>query len=429
MAEKVKFKYGTSAQYASATKDENTLYFVYEDSASQGRLYKGNVEITSEVADIVISTETNGKKTMTISYVNDKGVVVTMLSDNAASKLAEFYNANNTLIATGTLNGFVKLSDSTNSTSAASEGIAATPKAVKDALDAAKAYADDVVSGGLAGLTGAMVLMGTVSNQSDLAALKNVKKGYTYIVSGVPVGDTASIGGHNVENGDKLIAAKDSPSATTAGDWYVTQANVEGAVTATNVLGDGYVVIGDGKRGVKTLDSKGKGGKVLKVNSSTETPEWADDTDTTYTLSSSNATVTLTPSSGSAQSIEVNNVKNAGTASKLGTSTKGSATKPIYLNAGTPTECSPYAGGTKVTLNGTAKGASDASFYAPTGAGTKGQYLESNGSGAPVWVTKDTVVTENSTNLVTSGAVYSGVVGAIEDAFDEYLVWQPIATA
>lgn len=38
--------------------------------------------------------------------------------------------------------GHVKLSDSTSSTSAASSGIAASPKAVKDALDAAKSYAD-----------------------------------------------------------------------------------------------------------------------------------------------------------------------------------------------------------------------------------------------------------------------------------------------
>lgn len=44
-----------------------------------------------------------------------------------------------------------------------------------------------------------------------------------------------------------------------------------------------------------------------------------------------------------------------------------------------------YAGGTKVTLNGTDKGASTASFYAPTGAGTSGQWLKSNGSGAPSW--------------------------------------------
>ena len=66
---------------------------------------------------------------------------------------------------------------------------------------------------------------------------------------------------------------------------------------------------------------------------------------------------------------------------------KGSTTAPVYFNSsGEPTQGSTYAGGTKVTLNGTAKGASTASFYAPTGAGTSGQYLISSG-GAPTWTT------------------------------------------
>lgn len=45
---------------------------------------------------------------------------------------------------------------------------------------------------------------------------------------------------------------------------------------------------------------------------------------------------------------------------------------------------STYAGGTAVTLNGTSKAASTASFYAPTTAGTSGQYLKSTG-GVPEW--------------------------------------------
>lgn len=76
----------------------------------------------------------------------------------------------------------------------------------------------------------------------------------------------------------------------------------------------------------------------------------------------------------------------ADVATKLGTSTLGSATKPIYLSSGTATECSTYAGGTAVTLNGSSKAASTASFYAPTSAGTAGYLLSSNGSGAPTWL-------------------------------------------
>ena len=49
---------------------------------------------------------------------------------------------------------------------------------------------------------------------------------------------------------------------------------------------------------------------------------------------------------------------------------------------------STYAGGTAVTLNGTSKAASTASFYAPTSAGTSGYVLKSNGSGSPSWSRK-----------------------------------------
>lgn len=72
----------------------------------------------------------------------------------------------------------------------------------------------------------------------------------------------------------------------------------------------------------------------------------------------------------------------------------GSSSKPVYTSAdGTFAECSSYAGGTAVTLNGTSKAASTASLYAPTGAGTSGQFLQSNGSGAPSWVSAASVET------------------------------------
>lgn len=86
-------------------------------------------------------------------------------------------------------------------------------------------------------------------------------------------------------------------------------------------------------------------------------------------------------------SVTINNVANAGTASKLGSSTVGSATKPIYLNGGAPAECNQYAGGTEVTLNGVNKSSKFVSFYAPTSAGAKGQILVSGGASntAPTW--------------------------------------------
>ncbi len=88
--------------------------------------------------------------------------------------------------------------------------------------------------------------------------------------------------------------------------------------------------------------------------------------------------------------------------------TAGSGSTPIYISSGVVTACSTYAGGTKVTLNGTNKGASTASFYAPTTAGTSGYLLQSNGSGAPTWksntrataaVSADTTPTDASVTM------------------------------
>lgn len=75
----------------------------------------------------------------------------------------------------------------------------------------------------------------------------------------------------------------------------------------------------------------------------------------------------------------------------------GSTTKPVYTSAaGTFAECSTYAGGTAVTLNGSSKAGSTASFYAPTSAGTSGYYLKSNGSGAPEWAAFPTIPSKMS---------------------------------
>ena len=123
--------------------------------------------------------------------------------------------------------------------------------------------------------------------------------------------------------------------------------------------------------------------------------------------------------------VTINNVSNATTASKLGTTTVGATTIPIYLSNGSPIQCDTYAGGTAVTLNGTNKGARTASFYAPTVAGTSGQILVSKGANtAPAWSSWTTagflktnasgVVSVDSTKYapsanLTAGGTYSVV--------------------
>lgn len=84
----------------------------------------------------------------------------------------------------------------------------------------------------------------------------------------------------------------------------------------------------------------------------------------------------------------------------------GSSTKPIYISAsGTISECSTYAGGTAVTLNGTSKASSTASFYAPTSAistSTSKRYLVGSSS-------TTSVATENTNEscYMSGGKLYS----------------------
>lgn len=79
---------------------------------------------------------------------------------------------------------------------------------------------------------------------------------------------------------------------------------------------------------------------------------------------------------------------------------KGSTTKPIYYDVDDNElkEASTYAGGTKVTLNGTDKGGSTATIYAPTAAPT-----------APSSNTKAYVVGSDSTSSLASEKISSKV--------------------
>lgn len=104
-----------------------------------------------------------------------------------------------------------------------------------------------------------------------------------------------------------------------------------------------------------------------------------------------------------------------GTSVKIPTwADKGSTTKPIYLSAGEPAECTTYAGGTKVTLNNSSKAGSTASFYAPTTGGTAGYILKGKGTTtAPDWAASPfhTALTSKGTTATTTAGETYGVAG------------------
>ena len=271
----VNFKYGVWSKFKTllnaGTADTNTLYFITD----RGAIYKGSLLLNGKISNLVVSSESDTTQKLTFTLTNDNSsgvqetIEVVTQHPNVTRKIAEFYNANNTLLATGKLNGFVKLSDATNSTSSEGNGVAATPKAVKDALEAAQNYA----SGLIGGVGGAMVFKGTLGTGGTVTALptSGYKTGWTYRVV-----TSGTYAGQKCEVGDLIIAVKDYVQATASAsaDWTVAQNNIDGAVTTEDTLTTDAVIVGNGGTGVKKL-ANGTANQVLTIGVDGN-PAWKD---------------------------------------------------------------------------------------------------------------------------------------------------------
>lgn len=124
-------------------------------------------------------------------------------------------------------------------------------------------------------------------------------------------------------------------------------------------------------------------------------------------------------------SVTVNNVANATTATKLGSTTVGGTITPIYLKDGIATACSQYAGGTNVSLNGSNKSGQSASVYAPTTAATvANQLIIANSSKLPTWATfanagllkvgTNGAVTVDTNSYAVKANITAGVYSAVQ---------------
>jgi len=103
-------------------------------------------------------------------------------------------------------------------------------------------------------------------------------------------------------------------------------------------------------------------------------------------------------------------------------SSLGSTTKPVYFSSnGVASECSTYAGGTAVTLNGTSKSASTASFYAPTSVGTNGQLLSSNGSSL-VWTNDNRSLLHHDLGVIIDNTTTDNGWSMFNSTYDGFLL-------
>lgn len=404
----VKFKYGTWAQYnAITTKDNDTLYFITD----RKMVYKGDDEYTSNIKSVEISTTGSGEaelKKLTITLANGSTVVYEAPSSTALSEVkktleGKITNHSRQKATTSTFS-HVKLSnDFLTATAEAgkvvgdgSDGIAATPLAVKTALEQAKTYTDNSFAA-----NDAMLFKGTIGTGGTVTTLptSGYKKGWTYRV--ITKGTYAT---HNCEIGDLIIAIEDGPETQQSArgtDWTVAQTNIDGAVVANGDLTAEGLVLGNGNKTVKVL-SKGTSGQILKSTGSGV--EWADNkvaNTLTVKLNSGTAegSTMFTFDGSSAKSVNI-------TPSAIGASESGHKHAASDITSGT---LPVSRGGTGATTF------------------TSGYALIGNGTSAVTTKKIDTTVTSGSTNLITSGAVYTAINGAQKD-FEAVMSWSELTS-
>lgn len=138
-----------------------------------------------------------------------------------------------------------------------------------------------------------------------------------------------------------------------------------------------------------------------------------DEKPSTFNPSAHTHTISQISDIGNANVKHANTAGSATTATKLGTATKGSATQPIYLNAGVPTVCSYTLGksvpsnavftdtNTWIALKGATTTATGTAGYAPApAAGAANRYLRSDGTWA---VPPDTNTTYDVVSTTANG--------------------------
>lgn len=231
----------------------------------------------------------------------------------------------------------------------------------------------------------------------------------------------AEVGLGNVEN----TALSTWPGTTnittlgtiTSGTWNGSTIGVAYGGTGKTSLTSGYALIGNGTSAVSL--------RAITNNTSATAVTASTNLITANTLyyhkGNSNITTVGTITSGtwngtaiansylanSAITIAGNSVSLGGSVtaatlltSIMGSSALGSTSSYLYWSGTAWTtkalgslafSSTAYAGGTAVTLNGTSKAASTASFYAPTTVGTSGYVLTSAGSGAPTWTAQSSL--------------------------------------
>lgn len=193
-------------------------------------------------------------------------------------------------------------------------------------------YVDTKIESAVGGLSKALVFIGEVSGGITPS---NAKVGYVYVVT-----DNKTYAGQKCEPGDTLICKKDG--IQTSDGWIVVEKNIDGAVTASNELTNGAIVVGSGGTKVHTIAAPTENGMVLQ--STANGIEW--EKPSTYSLTAATksdiggviignginvaANGTISLSGGTGISISANEIINTGVISV----TSGGSANEISVTKG-----------------------------------------------------------------------------------------------
>ncbi len=288
MAETPKVKsimYGTHDAYLHQNIDPDMLYWITD----KGLLIRGKTIVTpTKVIDITPPEDGHSAYTFTIeAYENDPASPQTfsfeVLTRSGVTAITTgLQNANNghiNKVATDAVLGHVKLSDATEDLehdaeygATHGESFAATPKAVALVKQELTDYIEQIFASIPAGMT----FKGTYGKQEDSPDEHrpldqiDAAQGDMYICISTNMTDVhyhnnagEAITDGTLDYGDQIICTQGATTSqgtvTTPARWTIVAGTSTNAVTTTDTLSDGKVIVGNGQKTVRKLTGGSKG--------------------------------------------------------------------------------------------------------------------------------------------------------------------------
>ena len=422
---KVKFKIATQSKYnslkAANSLNDNWLYFIKD----KGVLYKGSKLYTDKLADVkyVSNPETN-LITVTLTMLSGEKFSFQTVSAANLEAVQNVLQANLEKHAgqtgTGAVKGHVLLHDAPDGSKDQSQGYAATPAALFNVIKSSKNYTDGEIKAALESLGSLMRLKGTIGT-SATDTYENIpteyEKGDAYFINVPPVNSDFA-----VEKGDFIVAMDNTGHPV---DWKILQANLVNAILANESLSEGNLVVAANSNIVKTLPG-GNYGQVLSIDANGKL-YWKsiEDKDTKYTFASGDGAFTVDDGTDKT-TVSIGKPATAGTADKVkgiltlvtpggGVTFDGSSDKTLSLDLSSV--------GAAPAIHGHVLTDDNITGVLPLTKGGIGIASVPNGKvlvgyDAVKLATKDIdkSVTENSLNLIESGAVYAAMQSVLEEA-------------